>query len=109
MAPICNDGNAPDSRHSNAEYKHVGPMAMDRLGNRPSGHVHPYAGWHFWTDIRLDNAVGRSSTYFDPVGIWDRRFISVGCCACAGTTVISRVDGYAAAPPGTQTPTRRSG
>ena len=29
--------------------------------------------------------------------------------ACAGTTVISSVDGYAAAPPGMQTPTRRSG
>ena len=29
--------------------------------------------------------------------------------AWAGQTVISKVDGYAAAPPGTQTPTRRSG
>ena len=28
---------------------------------------------------------------------------------CAGTTVINTVDGYAAAPPGTHTPTRLSG
>ena len=35
--------------------------------------------------------------------------ISATPAAWAGTTVISKLDGYAAAPPGMQTPTRRNG
>ena len=35
--------------------------------------------------------------------------ISLTPATCAGTTVMSTEDGYAAAPPGTHTPTRRSG
>ena len=35
--------------------------------------------------------------------------ISATPAACAGTTVISKLEGYAAAPPGMHTPTRRIG
>ena len=54
--------------------------------------------------------VASTSWLYAPFGVGgETTTICLTPAACAGTAVISTVDGYAAAPPGTQIPTRSSG
>ena len=70
------------------------PRPAPRRGDRPRGC--PARGrWPAGRRLYAPNGVGGATT--------------ASCCtpaACAGTAVISTVEGYAAAPPGTQMPTR---